>query len=143
MKAARQVLEEKMVKRKVSLKALDFGRVEEAAGATATQVAKIQAGISSDKAKEINKLIKGLGPQGHPVQTQGDQVRVTGKKRDDLQAVIEPLKEADSRDPPPVQQLPRLMNFAGGQATADVERSVVVPASGCRCRGRPRGGTCR
>jgi uncharacterized protein YajQ (UPF0234 family) len=94
LKAARQVLEEKMVKRKVSLKALDFGRVEEAAGATARQVVKLQAGISSDKAKEINKHIKAMGLKGIQSQTQGEQVRVTGKKRDDLQAVMASLKDA-------------------------------------------------
>jgi uncharacterized protein YajQ (UPF0234 family) len=94
LKAARQVLEEKMVKRKVSLKALDFGKVEEAAGATAKQTAKIKAGISSEKAKEINKHIKNMGLKGIQSQTQGEQVRVSGKKRDDLQAVIASLKEA-------------------------------------------------
>jgi uncharacterized protein YajQ (UPF0234 family) len=95
LKAARQVLEEKLVKRKVSLKALDYGKVEDAAGGTARQVATIAAGISSEKAKEVNKLIKGLGLKGIQSQTQSDQVRVTGKKRDDLQAVIAALKEAD------------------------------------------------
>jgi len=95
LKAARQVLEEKLVKRKVSLKALEFGKVEEASGATARQVATINAGISSEKAKEVNKLIKGMGLKGIQSQTQGDQVRVTGKKRDDLQSVIAALKEAD------------------------------------------------
>jgi uncharacterized protein YajQ (UPF0234 family) len=99
IKAARQVLEEKMVKRKVSLKALDFGRVEDAAGGTSRQVAKLRAGISSDKAKEINKHIKALGLKGIQSQTQGEQVRVTGKKRDDLQAVIESLREADLEIP--------------------------------------------
>jgi hypothetical protein len=89
------VLEEKLVKRKVSLKALDYGKVEDAAGGTARQVATLAAGISSDKAKEVNKLIKGLGLKGIQSQTQSDQVRVTGKKRDDLQAVIAALKEAD------------------------------------------------
>jgi uncharacterized protein YajQ (UPF0234 family) len=95
LKAARQVLEEKLVKRKVSLKALTYGKVEDAAGGTARQVATLTAGISSEKAKEVNKLIKGLGMKGIQSQTQGDQVRVTGKKRDDLQAVIAALKEAD------------------------------------------------
>ena len=52
-------------------------------------------GISSDKAREINKLIKDAGLKGIQSQTQGDQVRVSGKKRDDLQAVIQRLKEAD------------------------------------------------
>lgn len=95
LRAARQVLEEKLVKRKVSLKALEYGKVEEASGGTARQTATLQAGISSDKAKEINKHIKGLGLKGIQSQTQGEQVRVTGKKRDDLQSVIASLKEAD------------------------------------------------
>ena len=95
LKAVRQVLEEKMVRRSVSLKALDFGKVEEASGGSARQVVKIVAGISSDKAREINKKIKDAAPKGVQSQTQGAQVRVTGKKRDDLQAVIAALKEHD------------------------------------------------
>ena len=95
LKAVRQVLEEKMVRRSVSLKALDFGKVEEASGGSARQVVKIVAGISSDKAREINKKIKDVAPKGIQSQTQGSQVRVTGKKRDDLQSVIAALKEAD------------------------------------------------
>jgi len=95
LNAARQVLEEKLVKRKVSLKTLDYGKVEEAAKGTARQVAKLQAGISSEKAKAINSHIKSLGLKGIQSQTQGDQVRVSGKKRDDLQAVIAALKEHD------------------------------------------------
>ena len=55
----------------------------------------IKVGISPDKAREINRLIKEKGPKGVSSQTQGDQVRVTGKKRDDLQAVIQVLKGAD------------------------------------------------
>jgi len=95
LRAVRQVLEERLVKRGVSLKGLEFGKVEEAAGATVRQVATITVGISSDKAREINKLIKDAGLKGIQSQTQGDQVRVTGKKRDDLQAVIQKLKAAD------------------------------------------------
>src|SRR5262245_26140743 len=95
LKAVRQVLEEKLVRRSVSLKALDYGKIEEASGATARQTAKIVAGVSSDKAKEINKEIKGLGLKGIQSQTQGEQVRVSGKKRDDLQSVIAALKEHD------------------------------------------------
>jgi uncharacterized protein YajQ (UPF0234 family) len=95
LNALRQVLEEKFVKRKVSLKALSHGTVEDAAGGTVRQVSKLQAGISSEKAKEINKLIKTMGLKGIQSQTQGDQVRVSGKKRDDLQTVISKLKEAD------------------------------------------------
>ncbi len=95
IKAVRQVLEEKLVRRNVSLKALQFGDVTDAAKGTVRQVAKIQAGISSEKAKDINKAIKELGLKGVQSQTQGDQVRVSGKKRDDLQAVIASLKEHD------------------------------------------------
>jgi cyclic-di-GMP-binding protein len=93
--ALRQVLEEKLVKRKVSLKALEYLKVEDAAGGTVRQTAKINAGISSEKARSVNKAIKELGLKGIQSQTQGDQVRVTGKKRDDLQAVISGLKEVD------------------------------------------------
>jgi uncharacterized protein YajQ (UPF0234 family) len=93
--AARQVLEEKLVKRQVSLKVLDYAKVEEAAKGTARQVAKLQAGISSEKARAINSKIKTLGLKGIQSQTQGEQVRVTGKKRDDLQSVITALKEHD------------------------------------------------
>ena len=95
LRAVNQVLEEKLVKRQISLKALDHGKVEEASKGTARQVVKLVAGISSDKAKQVNSTIKGLGLKGVQSQTQGDQVRVTGKKRDDLQAVIAALKEAD------------------------------------------------
>ena len=93
--ALRQVLEEKLVKRGVSLKGLEYGDVEEASQNTVRQVATITVGISSDKAREINRMIKEKGPKGVSSQTQGDQVRVTGKKRDDLQAVIQLLKDAD------------------------------------------------
>jgi precorrin-6B methylase 1 len=93
--ALRQVLEEKLVRRSVSLKGLDYGKVEEATQGTVRQVATLTVGISSDKAREINKMIKEKGPKGISSQTQGDQVRVTSKKRDDLQAVIALLKGAD------------------------------------------------
>ena len=93
--ALRVVLEEKLVRRKVSLKAVDYGKVEEASGGTARQVVTLNAGISSDKARELNRFIKDLGLKGVQSQTQGDQLRVTGKKRDDLQAVIAALREGD------------------------------------------------
>jgi cyclic-di-GMP-binding protein len=95
IKAVRVVVEEKWVKRKLSLKTLDWGKVEDAAGATVRQEVKLRAGISSDNAKDINKRIKALGLKGVQSQTQGESVRVTGKKRDDLQAVIAHLREAD------------------------------------------------
>ena len=93
--ALRQVLEEKLVKRGVSMKAVDYGKVEEASGGTARQVAALVAGIDSDKAKALNKFIKELGLKGVQSQTQGEQLRVTAKKRDDLQSVISACKEHD------------------------------------------------
>jgi uncharacterized protein YajQ (UPF0234 family) len=93
--AVRQVLEEKLVRRSVSLKALEYGKVEEASGGSARQHVAINAGISSDKARQLNKFIKDLGMKGIQSQAQGDQLRVSGKKRDDLQAVIRSLKDED------------------------------------------------
>ncbi|MFP5322587.1 MAG: YajQ family cyclic di-GMP-binding protein [Acidimicrobiia bacterium] len=95
LNALRTVLEEKLVKRKVSLKVLDPGKVEEAAGGTARQTIALRAGISSDKARELNKFIKGLGIKGIQSQTQGEELRVTGKSRDSLQEVIAALREGD------------------------------------------------
>ncbi|MGH9246069.1 MAG: YajQ family cyclic di-GMP-binding protein [Acidimicrobiales bacterium] len=93
--AVRQVLEEKLVRRKVPLKAVSYGKVEEAAGGTVRQVAALQMGISGDKARDLNKFIKGLGLKGIQSQSQTDQLRVSGKKRDDLQQVIQALREGD------------------------------------------------
>jgi uncharacterized protein YajQ (UPF0234 family) len=93
--ALRVVLEEKLVKRGVSLKGVDYGDIQEATQNTVRQVVTIKVGISSEKAKEINKLIKSDGPKGVNSQNQGESVRVTGKKRDDLQNVIAMLKGAD------------------------------------------------
>jgi cyclic-di-GMP-binding protein len=93
--ALRTVIEEKLVKRGVSLKGLDYGKIEEATQNSVRQVLTIAVGISSDKAREINKMIKEKGAKGISSQTQGDSVRVTGKKRDDLQGIIATLKGAD------------------------------------------------
>ena len=90
-----QVLEEKLVRREVSLKALEDGKIEEAAKGTVRQRIAINAGISSDHAKKINKFLKDLNLKGVSSQTQGEQLRVSGKKRDDLQAAIKALKEQD------------------------------------------------
>jgi len=95
LKAATQVLEEKLVRRKVSLKALDYGKVEEATKGRARQTVSIQVGINADKAREIGKYLKGLGLKGVQHQVQADQLRVTGKKRDDLQKAIASLREHD------------------------------------------------
>ena len=95
LNALRVVLEEKLVRRQVSLKAVSYGDVEEASRGTVRQVAALVAGISSDRARELNKFIKGLGIKGVQSQTQGDQLRVNSKKRDDLQEVIAELKAGD------------------------------------------------
>lgn len=97
--ALRVVVEEKLVKRGVSLKGLDYGKVEEATQNTVRQVVTIKVGINADKAREINRMIKDKGPKGISSQTQGDTVRVSGKKRDDLQAVMQMLKAADLEIP--------------------------------------------
>jgi len=93
--ALRLVVEEKLVKRGVSLKGVEFGKVEEATQNTVRQLVTIKVGIGADKAREINRMIKEKGPKGISSQTQGESVRVNGKKRDDLQAVIALLKGAD------------------------------------------------
>ena len=83
----------------VSLKGVEYGKVEEATQNTVRQVMTIHVGISGDKARQINKMIKEKAPKGVSSQTQGESVRVTGKKRDDLQAVISLLKGADLEIP--------------------------------------------
>ncbi|MTV50492.1 YajQ family cyclic di-GMP-binding protein [Heliobacillus mobilis] len=88
------ILESKMVKRGISLRALKYGKVESAAGDTVRQQVELVQGISKEKAKEITKLIKDSKIKVQ-AQVQGDQVRVVGKQRDDLQAIIALLKKAD------------------------------------------------
>jgi len=95
LKALNQVLEEKLVRRQVSLKSLDHGKIEEASRGRARQRVTIRAGISTEHGKKINKIIKDMNLKGLTSQVQGEQVRVQSKKRDDLQAVIKTLKEQD------------------------------------------------
>jgi uncharacterized protein YajQ (UPF0234 family) len=95
LKALAQVLEEKLVKRKVSLKALSYGKPEEATKGTVRQTVTLNVGINQDKAKEIGKFIKELGLKGVSHQVQGQQLRVSGKKRDDLQDAIQKMREHD------------------------------------------------
>jgi cyclic-di-GMP-binding protein len=94
LKAVRDVLEERLVKRSVPLKALTYGSIEKALGGTTRQKVALQKGIPSEKAREIVKLIKGTKLKVQ-ASIQGDQVRVSGKNRDDLQAVIRTLKATD------------------------------------------------
>lgn len=92
LNALRTVVEEKLVKRKVSLRGVDYGDVQEATQNTVRQVMTIAVGISSEKAKLINRTIKEKGPKGVTSQLQGDSIRVNAKKRDALQEVIAMLK---------------------------------------------------
>jgi uncharacterized protein YajQ (UPF0234 family) len=98
VKAAVEVLQEKLAKRKVPLEALDAGKVEPAASGRARQEIKIRSGIETEIAKKIVKHIKDtkLKVQGA---IQGDSVRVSGKSRDDLQETIAKLKAADFGQP--------------------------------------------
>jgi uncharacterized protein YajQ (UPF0234 family) len=88
------ILQQKLVRRGVPLKALSYGRVEPAAGGTVRQHATIQQGIPSEKAKEIVKFIKESKLKVQAA-IQGDTVRVTGRDRDILQDVIAQLKSKD------------------------------------------------
>ena len=94
VKAVVDVLQSKLVRRNVPIKNLDYGKVEPAAGGRARQVIKVQQGIDSEKAREITKMVKSSGIK---VQAQilEDQVRVNGKKKDDLQAIIQALRAGD------------------------------------------------
>jgi uncharacterized protein YajQ (UPF0234 family) len=92
--AVLDVFKEKLVKRGISLKALDHGEPQ-VSGKEYRITGSIQQGIPDDKAKAIAKKIRTDGPKGVQAQIQGDQLRVSGKKRDDLQAVIAMLKDSD------------------------------------------------
>lgn len=94
LKAVIDILQSKVLKRGISLKAMDYGKEVEASGRMVRQVITIRQGISKEKGKEINKLIKETKLKVQS-QIQDDQVRVTGKKLDDLQEVIQLLKGKD------------------------------------------------
>ena len=89
------ILKGKLVKRKVSIKALEYGNVEAASGDTVRQSIRIQQGIPQEKSKEIVKHIKSMGLKKVQAQIMDDQLRVTGKDKDDLQSVIAGLKKKD------------------------------------------------
>jgi uncharacterized protein YajQ (UPF0234 family) len=94
LKSLTEILKSKLVKRTVSLKALTFGQVEKAAGDTVRQLVTLQQGLSSERAKDIVKLIKDMKLKVQS-EIQKDQVRVRAKKIDDLQTVIKMLKGRD------------------------------------------------
>ncbi len=93
-KAAVDVFKEKLIRRDISMKAFDAGDPQ-ASGKTYKVSGAIKEGISGESAKKITKLIRDEGPKGVKTQIQGDEIRVSSKKRDDLQAVIALLKGAD------------------------------------------------
>lgn len=94
VEAALEVIKEKLVRRNVSLKALSVGKLEPAGGSTYKQIITLVHGINDEKGREMNKFIKGLGLKVQS-QVQGDQLRVSAKAKDDLQQVIQALKEQD------------------------------------------------
>ncbi|HEY6066392.1 MAG TPA: YajQ family cyclic di-GMP-binding protein [Thermoanaerobaculia bacterium] len=94
LKSVIDILETKLVRRGVAVKALDYGKVEPAAGGTVRQVAKIQQGIPSEKAKEIVKAIKDRKVKVQ-ASIQADQVRVAGRSKDDLQTAMAIVREGD------------------------------------------------
>ncbi|RDI51957.1 YajQ family cyclic di-GMP-binding protein [Nocardia mexicana] len=94
VKAALEVFKEKLIRRDISLKAFDAGEPQ-ASGKVYKITGTLVQGISTENAKKIAKKIRDEGPKGIKAQIQGDELRVSGKKRDDLQAVISLLKNAD------------------------------------------------
>ncbi|GAB3211494.1 YajQ family cyclic di-GMP-binding protein [Marinactinospora thermotolerans] len=93
--AALDVFKEKLVKRKVSLKVLDAEGEPKPSGKEYRLMVGLKEGISTEDAKKISKIIRDEGPKGVKPQVQGDELRVTSKKKDDLQSVIAMLKEKD------------------------------------------------
>ncbi len=98
LKSVVDILEGRLVKRGVPIKALDFGKVEDSAGGTVREIVKVQQGIPSEKAKEIVKAIKDRKLKVQ-ASIQSDQVRVSGRNKDDLQAVMAVLRAEDFRVP--------------------------------------------
>ena len=94
LKAAVDVLKEKAVRREIPLKSLHFGPVQPAAKGASRQSVNVNVGISDDKARELVKFVKGLKAKVQS-QVQGDQVRISSKAKDDLQAVMRAVREQD------------------------------------------------
>ena len=94
VKAVDDVLREKLARRQVPLKAVDFAAIEPGPGGRAKQEIKLKQGIDADRARELVKVVKDAKLKVQ-AQTMGDQVRVSGKKRDDLQAAIQVIRARD------------------------------------------------
>ncbi len=97
-KVVKDLIESKAVRRNLSLKIFDWGKVEPAGGSTVKQVIKLRKGLPDDVAKKLTKLIRDEFPKVKS-QIQGDAIRVSGKNRDDLQRVIGRLRELDLEVP--------------------------------------------
>lgn len=94
MKSVRDVLDSKLVRRGVSLKSIEEGPLEAAAKGTVRRTLTLASGLESELAKDVSKFVRGLGFKVQPT-IQGDKVRVAGKKKDELQAVMAAVKAQD------------------------------------------------
>ena len=103
LKSLTEILKERLIKRKVPLNGIHYGKVEEAAGNTVRQVGTLQQGIASEKAKEIIRIIKDSKLKKVQASIQGDQVRISAVSRDDLQTTIQLLRENEARLGIPLQ----------------------------------------
>jgi uncharacterized protein YajQ (UPF0234 family) len=102
LSSVREILQSKAHRRNLSLKIFDFGQVEEVSGARVRQVVTLQQGIDSDLAKKIQKMIRSEFPKIQP-RIQGESLRVGSKSKDDLQKVINFLREREDEIPVPLQ----------------------------------------
>jgi len=91
LRALHEILNGKMIKRGISLKALDYGKEEPATGGSIRQVIKLKSGLESEQAKQITKMVKDLKMKVQAA-IQGEEVRITGKSKDDLQTAMQTLK---------------------------------------------------
>ncbi len=94
LRALAEIINGKMIKRNISLKALEYGKAEQAAGSTLRQIVKIKSGLESEQAKQVTKLIKDKKMKVQ-AQIQGDAVRVVGKSKDELQEAIQLLRSQE------------------------------------------------
>lgn len=98
LRALTEILNAKMIKRNISLKALEYGDPQQASGNTLRQVVKIKHGLTTEQAKEVTKLVKDTKMKVQ-AQIQGEAVRITGKSKDDLQTAIQQIKAKEFNFP--------------------------------------------
>lgn len=94
LKSVIDILQSKMIKRGISIKALKYGKIEPAAGGTVRQVITLQSGIDKENAKKITTLVKNSNLKVQ-AQIMGDQIRISGRSKDDLQAIMQMIRDAD------------------------------------------------